>query len=309
MKGITSFCLTLCLSTPLLATAAEPDSCKLVRFGDIGWADIAVTNAVTRFLLSSLGYTTQATQRTSQETYAALKDNTLDVFLGNWVPAGSQPSPDGSRSETLRANLLGAKYTLAVPDYVYDAGLHSFADIAKYSTELNGEIQGIHPGSGNKRIAKMIAENTFGLGKFKLIESNEKHMLANVGRAMHLKQWRVFLGWEPHPMNTRMKLRYLEGGDDIFGPEYGSSTVYTNTRVGYAKECSNVGQLLQNLEFSLEMENVLMDAVQNQQETPRRAAKAWLKTHPQVLDAWLAGVKTRDGQPGLDAVKASLGLQ
>ena len=40
----------------------------------------------------------------------------------------------------------------------------------------------------------------------------------------------------------------------------------------------------------------------------RKAAEAWLKANPGALDAWLAGVTTVDGQPGLDAVKKSLGL-
>jgi glycine betaine/proline transport system substrate-binding protein len=38
------------------------------------------------------------------------------------------------------------------------------------------------------------------------------------------------------------------------------------------------------------------------------AAEQWLKKNPTVLDKWLAGVTTIDGQPGLDAVKKSLGL-
>ena len=43
----------------------------------------------------------------------------------------------------------------------------------------------------------------------------------------------VFLGWEPHPMNTRFDMRYLTGGDSSFGPNYGGATVYTNMRAGY----------------------------------------------------------------------------
>jgi glycine betaine/proline transport system substrate-binding protein len=38
------------------------------------------------------------------------------------------------------------------------------------------------------------------------------------------------------------------------------------------------------------------------------AAEQWLKKNPAVLDKWLTGVTTADGQPGLDAVKKSLGL-
>ncbi|WP_252720626.1 glycine betaine ABC transporter substrate-binding protein, partial [Acinetobacter baumannii] len=76
--------------------------------------------------------------------------------------------------ETLRANLEGAKYTLAVPQYVYDGGLRSFADIAKFSDKLGNKIYGIEPGNDGNRVAQsMIDKNAFELGKFKLVESSE----------------------------------------------------------------------------------------------------------------------------------------
>ena len=118
-------------------------------------------------------------------------------------------------------------------------------------------------------------------------------MLASVRRAGALKQPIVFLGWEPHPMNTRLQMRYLEGGDAYFGPNYGGATVYTNVRAGYLHECPNVAQLLRNLKFDLAMENRLMDAVLNERSNPRQAAKDWLQANPQVRDAWLKGVQPR----------------
>ncbi|MNO94317.1 Glycine betaine/carnitine transport binding protein GbuC precursor [compost metagenome] len=128
-------------------------------------------------------------------------------------------------------------------------------------------------------------------------------MLSQVERAERREQWVVFLGWEPHPMNTRFKMQYLQGGDDFFGPNYGGATIYTNVRKGYVEECPNVGQLLKNLSFTLDMENKLMDAVLNGNKKPEEAAKAWLKDHPELLDAWLAGVTTRDGKPAVEAAK------
>lgn len=49
---------------------------------------------------------------------------------------------DGS-VESIHKNLTGAKYTLAVPKNVYDAGVKTFSDIAKYSDEFGGRIYGI----------------------------------------------------------------------------------------------------------------------------------------------------------------------
>ena len=109
-------------------------------------------------------------------------------------------------------------------------------------------------------------------------------------------------------MNANFEMTYLTGGDDWFGPDFGGATVYTNVRAGFAKDCPNVYKLLQNLEFSLQMENEIMGAILDDGEEPRKAAAAWLKAHPEVLDGWLAGVTTRDGGDAMAAVKSALGL-
>jgi glycine betaine/proline transport system substrate-binding protein len=133
-------------------------------------------------------------------------------------------------------------------------------------------------------------------------------MLAQVARATRSEEPIVFLGWEPHPMNANFDLTYLSGGDDVFGPNYGGATVYTNVRAGYLDECPNVGQLLQNLKFTLEMESEIMGAILDEGQAPEDAASAWLKEHPDVLDSWLEGVTTFEGEPGLLAVKEHLGV-
>jgi len=310
MKGCPSLLLAASLSLPLLAQASEPESCGLVRFADVGWTDITVTTAATSVVLESLGYQTKTNLLAVPVTYKSLENKDIDVFLGNWMPTMENDIKayrDKGTVETLRANLEGAKYTLAVPQAAYDAGLKDFTDIAKFSDKLDGKIYGIEPGNdGNRLIQSMIDKNAFALGKFKVVESSEAAMLSQVQRAERRDQTLVFLGWEPHPMNTRFKMKYLTGGDEFFGPDFGKATIYTNVRKGYTQECANVGKLLNNLVFSLDMENQLMDAVLNDKQKPDVAAKAWIKANPQVLDTWLAGVTSRDGKPALDAAKAKL---
>src|SRR3546814_18950137 len=88
-------------------------------------------------------------------------------------------------------------------------------------------------------------------------------MLAQVARAVRAKQDIVFLGWAPHPMNNNFDLVYPSGGDDVFGPDYGGATVYTNVRKGYAGECPHVGQLPSNLDLSLPMEGAIMGSIRH----------------------------------------------
>jgi glycine betaine/proline transport system substrate-binding protein len=294
------------------AQAADPASCKEVRFSDVGWTDITATTAVTSVVLNGLGYEPTAEVLSVPVTYASLKSGDIDVFLGNWMPTMEGDIAkyrDEGSVEVTGVNLEGAKYTLAVPAYVAAGGLKDFADIAKFKDKLNGKIYGIEPGNdGNRLILEMIENNKFGLKEFELAESSEQGMLAQVSRAVRRKEWVVFLGWEPHPMNANFDMTYLSGGDDVFGPNFGGATVYTNTRKGYSEECPNMGKLLDNLKFTLALENEIMGAILDDGKDPDEAATAWLKENPSVLDGWLAGVTTLDGKDGLAAVKQHLGL-
>ena len=294
------------------AHAADPDSCRTVRLSDVGWTDITSTTAATSVVLEGLGYESEVEILSVPVTYASLKNQDIDVFLGNWMPtmeADVRPYLEDGSVESIGVNLEGAKYTLAVPSYLAEQGLSDFADIAKFRDQLDGQIYGIEPGNdGNRLILQMIEENAFGLEGFELVESSEQGMLAQVARATRAEDPIVFLGWEPHPMNANFELTYLSGGDDWFGPNYGGATVYTNVRAGLLDECPNLGQLLKNLTFTLPMENEIMGAILDDGQDPNDAAAAWLKAHPDVIATWLEGVTTFDGDDGLAAVKEHLGM-
>jgi glycine betaine/proline transport system substrate-binding protein len=279
----------------------DPPSCQTVRFSDVGWTDVTATTALVSQLLRSIGYSPTITVLSVPVTFASLQNKDLDVFLGNWMPTQEADRAryvaDGS-VVVIGANLTGAKYTLAVPSYAYAAGLRDFNDIRRFAAALGNSIYGIEPGNdGNRVILKMLTQNQFDLGDFKLVESSEQGMLAQVERAVRVKQPIVFLAWEPHPMNMRFDLKYLSGGDAVFGPNYGGATIYTVTRKGYSAECPNVGRLLSNLKFSLRGESEMMAAILDRHEQPQIAAAEWLKANPTVVKSWLAGVRTFDGRP------------
>lgn len=311
MKNFNRATLALCIAGASSMSMAA-DQCSTVRFSDVGWTDITATTAITSTVLDGLGYETKTQLLSVPVTYTSLANNDIDVFLGNWMPtmeADIAPYLEAGTVEDLGPNLTGAKYTLAVSQAAYDGGVTSFEDIAEHAREFSGRIYGIEPGNdGNRLIQGMIDENAFGLGDFQLVESSEAGMLSQVNRNARRGKWIVFLGWEPHPMNANFDMAYLDGGDDVFGPNYGGANVHTNIRKGYLQECPNVGELLTNLNFSLEMENEVMSLILDEGQKPEMAAKQWLKQNPGVLDAWLEGVTTQSGDNGLAAVKSSLGL-
>jgi glycine betaine/proline transport system substrate-binding protein len=299
------------LALAAAGTAALAD-CDTVVFADVGWTDITATTATTSVVLEALGYATETELLSVPVTYTSMAAGDIDVFLGNWMPtmeADIAPYRADGSVETIRANLEGAKYTLATNAAGAALGIASFADIATHRDALDGEIYGIEPGNdGNRLIIEMVESGAFGLEGFEVVESSEQGMLAQVERATRRDEPIVFLGWEPHPMNANFELTYLEGGDDWFGPNFGGATVYTNTRAGFSTECPNLGTFLRNLSFTLPMENEIMGAILNDGADPREAATAWLKANPAVLDTWLAGVTTKDGGDAVAAARAALGL-
>ncbi len=293
------------------AHADDSASCQEVVLSDVGWSCITATTAVATTILEGLGYEPKATVLSVPVTFASLSNGDVDAFLGLWLPTQQsmiEPYFEDGTVDNLGANLEGAKYTLAVPAYAYEAGLRTFADIAKHADKLDNKIYGIEPGNdGNMIIQDMIDSNAFGLEGFEVVESSEQGMLSQVERAVRSDEWIVFLGWEPHPMNRRFEMSYLEGGDDYFGPNLGGATVYSLSRAGYGEACPNAAGLLKNLRFSLDLENEIMGYMLDEGMDPQAAARKLVQSHPELVDQWLQGVTTLDGsQDGASAVKSHL---
>jgi len=294
----------------LTASAAEPQSCMQVRMANPGWTDIDATNAMAGVVLKALGYQQNVSNLSVPITYQGLKRGQIDAFLGNWMPAQGplvKPFVDEKSIEVLHPNLSNAKFTLAVPHYVAAAGVHSFADLQKNSSKFDSKIYGIEPGApANQNIRKMVDEKAFGLDGWKLVESSETGMLTQVERAVRDKKWIVFLAWEPHLMNTKFHLTYLDGGDKYFGPNYGGATVNTVARTGYVAQCPNVGRLLKQMTFNVDLENGVIAEVLDKKTSVDAAAAEALKRNPELVKSWLEDVTTATGGNGLEAVQAAL---
>lgn len=296
------------LSISVASWAAEPAACQNVRMGSVNWTDVVASSAVAEALLDSLGYKVKQTSASQQIVLAGMAEKRLDVFLGYWQPtmqSVAKPFLDKQQIDVISpATLADAQSTYAVPAYAYDAGLKTFADIARFRDKLKNQLYLIEPGSGMNRItAQMIAEDKFGLKGFKGIESSEAGMLTAVKRAVQKGEWVVFAGWKPHPMNLQIDMRYLSGSDDAFGPNEGSATVSIMTAAGYQQQCGNVAKLLHNLRFTSEGVSQVMEPILDR-KAPLDAARDWLKAHPEQVSAWLEGVTTFDGKPADAALVA-----
>lgn len=311
----TVLCTGLLGLTASLFTFADESqlstSCQSIKLAESGWADISATTAMVSVVAEGLGLDVSVPTISVPIAFTSVSRGKIDAFLGYWSPTMDTLAAPYIADKTIivpeKANLEGAKYTLAVPTYAYDAGLKSFSDIAKFKKELNGQIFGVEAGNdGNMLIDKMIAENLFDLGGFKLRESSEAAMLSQVQRAVKAKKPIVFLGWEPHPMNRQIDMKYLEGGDEVFGANYGSAKVFTLISSDFQKRCPAEAKLVRQIRFTVDMENELMTDILENKVPAKVAARAYLKKHPELLKTWLAGIKNAQGEEGMTAVKKYL---
>lgn len=292
------------------AWAADPASCQKIRMAEPGWNDLSFTTGVAQSLFNALGYEATSSVLSIEIIYASMKSKDLDAFLGYWDPAMVtyyKPYKEDGSVETIGTNLTGAKYTFAVPTYAWEAGVKDFADLNKFADKFNKKMYGIEAGS-NQLMFDAIADPALKLEGWDVVESSEAAMLTEVGNKIRDKQFVVFQGWAPHPMNTLYDFKYLTGGDKFYGPDLGASTVSTQVRNGYADECPNAARLLKNLKFDIDFENMGMGYLINDGLTQADAAMKAIKDQQDRLPAWLDGVTAFDGSDGGVAVKTALGL-
>src|SRR5258708_23949355 len=149
------------------AGAVEPAECRPVRFADIGWTDITATTSLATVVLQGLGYKPSTTIASVPIAFTGLKKKSIDVFLGYWNPSMIpiiEPFLKDKAFQVLQApNLAGAKYTLAVPTFVADAGLKDFAGTERFRNAVDGRSFGTEPGNAARAwIQTMLDATRFG---------------------------------------------------------------------------------------------------------------------------------------------------
>lgn len=295
------------------AHAAEPESCRDVGIANVNWTGVTVKSETASLILESLGYDVEMTTASVPIAFQSVAEGDRDFFLGLWLPTQRsmiEPYLESGEIEQLAANLEGAKYTLAVPEYVWEAGVRDFADLDEHRERFDGRIYGIEAGNdGNLIIQQMIDDDAFGLGDWNLMASSEAGMLTQVRRSVPRQDWVVFLGWAPHPMNLNIDMKYLTGGAEYFGPDQGGATVYTVATRGYAERCANVGRFLSQYRYAVDEQSRAGGYVISQDLSTRAAGRRLIEEKPQLLERWLKGVTTADGdREALVVVREALGL-
>ncbi|KXS37564.1 MAG: ABC transporter periplasmic protein [Halomonadaceae bacterium T82-2] len=300
--------LPLALSVSLTARADD----ATLDFGVPAWPGITVKTQIAEQLLAPMGYATQSQELGLQVIYQAMGTGDLDVFLGGWLPAQQdmlKPREESGDIVRLANNVDGAQMTLAVPDYVYEDGIQSFADLDAHRDAFEGKIYGFGAGSAASEILhKAIDNDTWGLGDWQVIDTSTVGMLSAAKDAIKNHEPIVWVGWTPHWMNLELPMRYLADSKDLFGPDNGKSQVLTLMRSGFAESHPNLKTFFNQFTFSAKEQSWMIRGFGLEEKSAEDVAGQWIDEHPERIKAMLDGVTTADGKPAWPAVKQALSL-
>ncbi len=197
-------------SATLFASAAQADD-QTLDFGVPAWPGITVKTAIAEQLLNPLGYETSTQEIGLQVVYQGIESGDVDAFLGAWLPAQRDmfnPRKESGVLVDVANNVDGAQMTLAVPEYLYEDGLKSFADLDDYRDQLDGDIHGFGAGSAASEILNNAIDNdTWGLGDWQLVDTSEVAMLSAARDTISREEPIVWVGWTPHWMNLELPMR------------------------------------------------------------------------------------------------------
>ena len=274
------------------------------------WPGITVKTAIAEQLLNPLGYETSTQEIGLQVIYQGIESGDIDAFLGAWLPAQREmfnPRKESGVLIDVANNVDGAQMTLAVPEYLYESGIQSFADLDENREQFEGEIYGFGAGSAASEILHNAIDNdTWGLGDWQVVDTSEVGMLSAARDAISREEPIVWVGWTPHWMNLELPMRYLEDPEDLFGENNGESDVLTLLRSDYAEATPNVVTFFEQFTFSAEEQSWMIQAFGQEEQDLADVAEQWINDHPERIEAMLADVTTTDGDPAWPVIEAQL---
>jgi glycine betaine/proline transport system substrate-binding protein len=122
---------------------------------------------------------------------------------------------------------------------------------------------------------------------YKLIESSSSAMALELQKAYEKKQPIVVTGWTPHWKFAKMDLKYLDDPKGVYG---GEEQIHTLVRKGLEQDMKDAYTFLDQFEWTPEDMAQVMVAIEEGQ-TPEEAAKAWVSSNPDKIEAWIKGIE------------------
>lgn len=265
--------------------AATSGSSKSVTIGYVNWAEDVATTNLWQDILQNKGYkVTLKSLSDPGPLFTGLAEGGLSVFFDTWMPVTHKQYIDkfGSKLTDLGTWYQGkTSEGFVVPQYVYNSGIKSIADLKANASKFNGQVVGIDPGAGEMGIATK-AMSEYGLTNMKLVGSSSAAMLSQLASDYKLNKPVVVTLWSPHWAFTKYKLHYLADPKKVFGT---SGRIQTEANTQWASSNPTVAGWLKKFKMTPQQLGTLEEDVNSASSTDA-GVKKWMAANQSVTSSW-----------------------
>ncbi|HKL75528.1 MAG TPA: glycine betaine ABC transporter substrate-binding protein [Halanaerobiales bacterium] len=287
-------------------TMAQDDT---ITLGEGDWPGIRAKNSVVEVIIESMGYEVERMTARDPLIHQGLTQGDVDIHLGSWMPQilDMREKYKGDY-DYVTQNMTEGLYTLAVPQYVWEEGVKTQADLQKYPEKFDKKIYvGPNGWASSKKMNEAKENNIYGLGDWSIINSSQSAMMAQIEKSIDNKDWIVFAGWRPHWMNSAYNLKYLEDPKRLWESPY--SWVDTLVRKGFEDDYPQVYRFLQQFRVNVEDNDKWIYEIGYNERDGEEVAREWLSNNIIEVRRWLSMVETKDGQDAYNVLKEELGIE
>jgi glycine betaine/proline transport system substrate-binding protein len=177
---------------------------------------------------------------------------------------------------------------LAIPSYMYEAGIKTISDLKKPEAieKLDKTIVGIDAGAGIMKTTESDLIPAYNLDDagYKLLASSGPAMMAALKDAYSNEEWIVVTAWKPHSMFGYYDLTFLEqDGKKVWG----EGNIHITARKGLAEDKPELAKFLSNMNISNNDLGSLMVDIRESDQGEEDAARTWLAENKDKVTIWI----------------------
>lgn len=292
-KTLITVLLVLSLAGTIFA-GGQQDGAEAVKTANLVYANweegIAYTNLAKVVLQDKMGYDVTITASDVAPAYASVAAGDQDAFMETWLPVLHKDYIEryGDDFVDLGHVYEGTLSGLAIPVYMYDAGIKTISDLLKPEAmeKLDKTITGIDAGAGIMKTTEENVMPAYGLGDagYKLLASSGPAMMASLKDRYNSEEWIVVTAWKPHSMFGYFDLVFLEQDKETV---WGSGNIHITARKNIKEDKPELAQFLSNMFLTNSEVGSLMVAIRESSKSEEEAAREWLAANEDVVADWI----------------------
>lgn len=308
MKKSLLIILSIALLVGVFSGTGIAQSDEPIVLGEADWPGFRAKNSVIEYILENIGYKVDRKSASDPILHEGLTQGDVDIHIGSWLPQNNDLRMKyKGELNYVTQNMTEGIYTLAVPKYVWDAGVKSHADLQEYADKFDSKLYLGPTGWASYDLMKRaIKDDIYGLGDWEAVNSSQSALMAQIEKSIDEKEWIVFVGWQPHWMNSVYNIKYLEDPQRLWESPY--SWVDTLTRQGFEKDYPEVYRFLQQFKVDIDDNNDWIYEIGFNEKDEMKVAEDWVKNNMLVVRRWLSLVETPEGEDAYQVLKENIDL-